>query len=315
MTAPVIPVLERPQYVALQRLEPDDLASLFRYQREVRWLHNRSLHSWGVASGFIVEAAVGDRDVRVGAGYAIDAAGRDLMLTEGVTLPVPPVNGGSGSSPARFHLTVSYIADDDLPIADSRIGVCGPGGVVRRNETPRLRFQDPAGLGPPETRFRPGLDIVLATIEVRGCVLSSAPTYADRVSARTPVTPRIAAGRTDPLKTIWRFATTVGGSQVGVETTVDTSEAGFASAPMYAVQLLGERILVQKVGTADGIMLDGIVSVQQPRANSFVLRVTMPRDQSLPGWKLNPGSRFVPITLDQLRVELQWQVAWMGTET
>jgi len=105
-----------------------------------------------------------------------------------------------------------------------------------------------------------------------------------------------------------------GGTAVGVETTVDTSEGAFGISPMYAVQLVGERILVAKAGAADGIALDGIVSVQQPRAHSFVLRVTMPRDQSLPGWKLNPSARFVPATLDALRLQLLWHVAWMGTE-
>jgi len=313
VTTPMIPRLERPDFVPLQRLEPDDLEALFDYQRELRWLHNRSLHAWGVASGYVVEGGVGAREVRVAAGYAIDIDGREVLLATSMTLPVPPVASGAGGAPARFHLTASYIEDGDEPIADSRAGVCGPGGTVRRLEAPRLRFQDPLAWGAPETRFRPGLDLVLASIEVSGCVLSAAPSFADRVSARPPLTPHIAGGVTTDGNTPWQFAL-IGPSMVGVETTVDTSDAAFARAPLYTVQLLGQRVLAPRAGTTDGVLIDGVTSIQQARASSFVLRVTLPRDQFVPGYKLNPSSSFTTATLDALRTTLRWRVAWMGIE-
>lgn len=81
---------ERVRYFDGQLLGVDDLRAEQEYHRSMRYLHNR-LHGSGVASGF--DVVVDGGDVRVGPGLAIDAAGREIVLTEAERLDasaVPP---------------------------------------------------------------------------------------------------------------------------------------------------------------------------------------------------------------------------------
>src|SRR4051794_32022078 len=155
-----------------QRLTAGDLLDAQRYERDLRWLHNRCLHPWGVAVGLTVAGVREARSVTVGGGYALDCQGRDLIVAEPVTLQVPPV-AGHGDEGAAFLLTVSYVEDSGLP-ASSRAGVCGTRGAVRLPEYALVRFQtrgDPHA----DTRWRPGIDVILAEIRVKGCALAGEP--------------------------------------------------------------------------------------------------------------------------------------------
>src|SRR5829696_7000623 len=90
-TAQDIPELERIQFFTGQRLTAGDLSELQRANRELRWLHNRSLHGWGMGIGFGVTGERGETAVTVTPGYAIDCRGREIILTETMTLAVPAV--------------------------------------------------------------------------------------------------------------------------------------------------------------------------------------------------------------------------------
>src|SRR5262245_31968611 len=165
-----IPLLERPAFFENQRLTAADLTATQSYNRELRWLHNRSLHSWGIAFGFAVSGPRGAQSVRVESGYAIDCIGRDLVLDEAREMPIPAVAGSSDGNPASYYLTISYAEDSDLtPI--TRAGACNSSGAVRRPETPIVRWQDPADTNA-SSRYRPGLDVVLAAIRVQNCQLA-----------------------------------------------------------------------------------------------------------------------------------------------
>ena len=103
-----IQFLERVQFFNGQRLFASDLQALEEFNREMRWLHNMSLHQPGVGSGFAISGAKSDREVVIQPGYAINAKGQEIVLTETRTEPVPPVaNDGAGNS-VFFDLTVSY---------------------------------------------------------------------------------------------------------------------------------------------------------------------------------------------------------------
>ena len=52
-----IPTIERPVFFDGQRLTSEDLGEAFAYERELRWLHNRSLHGWGIVLGYAVTGA------------------------------------------------------------------------------------------------------------------------------------------------------------------------------------------------------------------------------------------------------------------
>src|SRR5574342_507094 len=91
--------VERLQFFTGQRLFATDLQAIEAFNREMRWLHNRSLHQPGVGKGFAVSGKRGDREVYIGPGYAMDADGREIVLTEAKTEPVPPVAGETDGSP------------------------------------------------------------------------------------------------------------------------------------------------------------------------------------------------------------------------
>ena len=73
--------LERTQFFNGERLFASDLQSLESFNREMRWLHNQSLHQAGVGSGFQVVGNTGDRQVTISPGYALDSCGREIVLT------------------------------------------------------------------------------------------------------------------------------------------------------------------------------------------------------------------------------------------
>lgn len=56
-----IPELKRIQFFNGQRLTAGDMTELQRANRELRWLHNRSLHGWGIGTGYGV---AGERAIR-----------------------------------------------------------------------------------------------------------------------------------------------------------------------------------------------------------------------------------------------------------
>ena len=61
--------IERLQFFDGQRLFAEDLQALEQQHRELRWLHNQSLHQPGVATGYAVAGAKGDRKVTIQPGY------------------------------------------------------------------------------------------------------------------------------------------------------------------------------------------------------------------------------------------------------
>src|SRR5258708_13370838 len=92
-------LIERMQFFNGQRLFADDLQSLDDFNRQMRWLHNQSLHQPGVGSGYAITGAKGDRQVTIQPGYAIDNLGREIVLTETDIEAVPPgANDGAGNS-------------------------------------------------------------------------------------------------------------------------------------------------------------------------------------------------------------------------
>jgi hypothetical protein len=91
---------ERVRYFDGQMLSVDDLRAEQEYHRSMRYLHNR-LHGSGVASGLDVGAAGGE--LHVGPGLAIDAVGREIVLTETACLDASVVPAGG-----RWRLVVEW---------------------------------------------------------------------------------------------------------------------------------------------------------------------------------------------------------------
>jgi hypothetical protein len=309
VTIPIVsplPKLERPAFFGGQLLGPDDLEAVYAYHREARRLHNRTLHNWGIALGLGATGMKGARQVTVAPGYALDCEGRDLILTESVTLPVPTI-AGLGPDPVPYYLTASFIEDQELERTESRKGVCEGDGVVRRVETLRIRWQRPTDLTP-ASRYRRGLDLILASAGINGCALAADLETAGRRYVSSSPRPYLAVGSTPEGATNWTFFSS-GVAVLGVRTQVDTSASGFERTPSYQAHLVGSRVLA-----AQNRVFDGLVSVVNPSSTGFTLQVAMPRNLGFPPYIVNPPAAFTPALLDTLRTELRWSVVWLGIE-
>lgn len=303
--APDLPLVERPRFFDGERLTADDLLDTQTYERELRWLHNRCLHRWGVALGLAVTGARGDRTVAIGAGYALDCRGRDLIVADSLTLQVPPVAGDEKGDPVRYLLTVSFEEDDQLP-SETRSGVCGTSGAVRLPERALVRWQTTTDTDP-DTQYRPGFDVVLAAVAVKGCKLVAAPSTAERQEAAVP-RPYIAGGQTDAGGTTWTLWPD-DTSPLGVSTTVITSVAGFSGTPRYQAEVVGARTFTASDG--NDATVDGFVEITKAGAGSFDLVVLLPLRS---GGTFNPAEVFQAAFCDRLRAELSWYVSWVGLE-
>jgi hypothetical protein len=201
--------VERPQFFNGQRLLAPDLQSVEAFNREMRWLHNKSLHQPGIGSGFAVSGDKGDRVVTVGPGYALEKEGREIFLTRELQLPIPPVAGEEDGTPSYFDLTVSYA--DELEEAETRAGVCLPRGVVRRREEPvfcwvpihceaePLNQQKKMQCRADEANrmaILSGEKIVLARVAVKDCALYERVTLNHRRSARSCRQPHVFGANT-----------------------------------------------------------------------------------------------------------------------
>jgi hypothetical protein len=301
-----IPSLHRPAFFDGQRLLAADLNTTQSFHRELRWLHNRSLHNWGIAFGYEVTGKRKQRSVHVLPGYALDCQGRELIQAEALDMPIPPVAGGPDGEPITYYLTASYAADSDLP-AEMSQGTCDTSGAVRRPEQPIIRWQDP-GDG-----YRFGLDVVLASIEVKDCQLAADASGAVRRDAVPEQQPYVAAGQTTVGETKWRLWPN-GNSPMGVAATVSTTSAGFRTVPQYQAHVIGARLMPDSE-----IVIDGYAQVTSPSAFSFDLVVLLPQGQ-LTGAILNPASMIndeLPPLLelaDPQKGGFGWYVVWMGVE-
>ncbi len=317
--------LERLQFFNGQRLFASDLQGVEAFNREMRWLHNQSLHQAGIGSGFAVIGKKGDREVTIMPGYAIDAQGREMVLTESWVQQIPPVAGESDGTPVFFDLTVSYPADTDLEEAETREGICLPRGVVRLREQPIFCWVRLDGNGQPvDARLKrevlAGMKIVLSRAEVLNCQLNRDLSIAQRRSARPAKQPHIACGVVDP--TDWKLSDNWQGSLVqptiiarDLSATIKTDAAGFVTTPCYSAHIVGPRkkqvntvpvisVVEFESSSVVEIVIDGLVNLVNPQPKSFVVNVLL-MAQSL------GGDQKIEIN-EQLFSD--WHIVWMGIE-
>jgi hypothetical protein len=296
-TSTTIPDLKRIQFFAGQRLTAQDLTDVQTANREYRWLHNRSLHSWGIGVGYGVTGERGDTAVIVSTGYAIDCLGRELVLTAPVTLTVPAVAGTSASTPgvlvaATFFLTATYLEDAAQAAEEQRPGVCMPAGTIRLTEGPLLQWQQLKDI-------QSGINIILAQASVLNCQLNSALALEVRRSARPSQQPLIEAGQIGPPSVTWNTTP----NPATITTRVDTSSARFQAIPSYLVHVMGSREIAAGAGP---ITLLSVVSVSHPAPDGFDCDVML---VSANGLKPLDAT-----TVAGILNSLQWTVVWMGVE-
>lgn len=305
-----IPNLRRPDFFDGQSLTAADLTAVQTYHQELLWLHQRSLHDSGVASGFTVTGAKGDRAVTVGPGYAIDTAGRSVILDKTTVFDIPAVVAGPSGGAITFYLTVAYVPDDELA-ATVRAGTCGSNGAVRRAEQPLLAWRDPRDVAD---------DIVLCAISVANCKLTGRVDVSLRRSALPERQPFVFAGQFQPdAKTapanrwaLWRGGDTADGPIFGLKLAVNTSKAGFANTPKYQANVVGSRTFLKpdEPGKGTEAVVDGYVQISAASADRFELQMTLPKG----GDPLNPAWALDKDMLPTLPESNHWYVSWLGVE-
>lgn len=326
--------LERTQFFNGQRLFASDLQTLESDNRERRWLHNVSLHQPGVGNGYAIAGNKGDREVTIAPGYAIDFRGRELIQTEQLIEPIPPVADDGNGNPIYFDLTVSYPDDEALEESELREGVCLPRGVIRLREQPVFCWVQLNADGQPrddrlKVQLEEGQKIRLARAEILDCKLYSPISTAKRRNARPPQQPYVAGGSLVPNKE-WRLIppATASSAGPGLEIVIDTSSEGFVTPPCYSAQIVGERFFsntritdfpeVFKAARATEFLLDGFVAILNPGANAFTLRVIMP-EMPVGRFFINPTkffdpAIFAPKTFQDFLKANDWKLVWLGVE-
>ena len=312
-TQTAIPDLDRVAFFDGQRLAADDLNDAAAVQRALRWLHNRGLHGWGIGLGYAVSGEKGDRQVQIGPGYAIDCLGREIILAEPVTKPVPARAGDAKGDPVRFLLVAAFPDDTDLTVLERRAGECGTDGATRLRDQAELYWKAQG-----EQAVAEGMEIVLAQAMVQNCALAAPLSLEQRRSARPPLQPYVAAGETVAAATPWETWSENNGdgtSQLGILTWVDTSAARFGSTPYYQARVAGARFFFDS--PLPGVpqfpfVFDGLTVVSDATPAGFTFRVVLPSNLAVGGGtSLNPDA-LLDVAAQTARAV--WTVVWLGVE-
>ncbi len=291
-----LPDIERINFFNGERLTADDLNAFDQAENEMRWLHTRSLHGWGIAAGLGVTGKTGARSVTVAPGMAVDSSGREIILVNSLVLGIPVLSGGSGET--MYYLTASYQGDSSQKVVEQRAGVCAAGGATRLANDPLIQWQTPP-------KVSEGKEVILAAIWIRNCKLSRDISSAPRRLIAPPATPPIGSGQTDAATMVWA-PWTIGPTIVGFTTQVDASAAQFGGIPQYVAQLVGEIYYSAAPGPLLAVAQTSIVN---PSATGFTFQALLIASSA--AVPVNPPALLGAGGPAILR-SLGWQVAWMG---
>ena len=165
--------IKRLNYFTSQFLVEKDFDDEQAYHLTSRRRHNRSLHTSGVADGLEVTLASG-KQVRVGAGLAIDKDGQEIVLLDPETYTL-----ASSTTSQDVYLTIAYHEDHDLADKDQQ----GLGQFTRTTERPVL--QDGTAVPPAD-----GSVVVLARIRLTSATQIGSIDTTVRTAASARVAPK-----------------------------------------------------------------------------------------------------------------------------
>lgn len=157
-------VNKRLRYFHGQFLQAEDFEAEQAYHLDRLRRHNRELHSFGIARGLAVTAEIGQDQIVVHPGSALDREGRQIVLSEGRTVPLgtsanktvlvvlayyespsdPSTAGDAGETRILESPRVELVPDDDdapdpdLALRLARIQVDGSGRVARHDHDVRV---------------------------------------------------------------------------------------------------------------------------------------------------------------------------------
>jgi hypothetical protein len=313
--------VERLRFFNGQRLFAADLQAIDSFHREMRWLHNQSLHQPGVGRGFAVSGKKGDKAVSIQEGYAIDGLGREIILTASLLEQVPPRAGNNGN-PIVYDLTVGYPSDASLDATEDRQGICNtPSGVIRRREEPVICWVELGAGGQPQDaglkkKIDQGMLIRLARAEILNCALNKDVSLSERRNARPASQPYIACGLVSDPDWIMKDNQILTPAEtqnpkivtLPLELQIDTTAAKFRTPPCYSVQIYGNRLMQVPDTTPNTTYVVDVIPMIDPATaelDGFLLRLDVLVQC------LNGGPTSIDISAELFA---DWEVAWMGVE-
>ena len=293
-----IPDLERVLFFPGELLTADDLTARDFNNRELRWLHNRTLHNWGIGFGLDVQGLRGATSVTVNPGYAIDIYGREIILSSPFQQPIPAVPGGSGGSAAIYYLVANYLDDANEATEEQRSATaCASGGAVRLSNAPAIIWKTQAQLNS-------GVDVILGQVSIQNCVLGANVSTAGRRNAASTTKFSMEAGEIGAQNLIWT-PWQQGGVNIGFTARIDTSAAKFQTTPNYMTQIVGSRS-----SSSPAVVVVDFVTIANQSPTGFTLQLALPAL----GNEINTSAITDPTAGPELMAQLGWVVSWMGVE-
>ncbi|HET6765584.1 MAG TPA: hypothetical protein VFH27_18020, partial [Longimicrobiaceae bacterium] len=121
--------IQRLRYFDHQLLGVPEFADEQQYHMDMRRLHNRLLHTWGIADGLEVHYSAANQRLTVEEGTALDAAGREIVLQQQRDLDLAAFDGQT------VWVTLAYGEVQTAPVTDGQATDYG-----RWEEAPRLEL-------------------------------------------------------------------------------------------------------------------------------------------------------------------------------
>ena len=294
--------LGRVRYWQGQKLHAHDFNHIHAVEAQRRWWHNRALHNaYGVHEGFSATSQSGETAIIVDAGLAYDDAGRELILEKKCPVPVPNV-----TTDQSIVLFVRYREKVASPRPDvlERVGCTSPPQFVEFAWKRKDCCQSADGVPLAEVKFLKGR---------RSRVLLNPP------AIRPLSRPLLASGSTVPGNTSWRLWAPQWASlhytmRYGVETTIDTSAAGFTDAPCYFAWLEGPLWSPQ----TQQILPALYPSIAEQSLNSFVFRLALLRENvevlAAMSWGTHGAYKVGPDEFPLFASRQKLYVTWVGCQ-
>ncbi len=149
--------VKRMRYFEHEILDSADFEAEQEYNRDMRYRHNRTLHTWGVGSGLLVEMAEGQEagtgiKAAVGAGVAINGEGKEIVVKQPIDIDFSLEKYTGGNS---YYVTIAWHEQEAEPRQEDE-----PRELKRWEEVPQVVA---SGALPADQEK----DLVLARVKLR----------------------------------------------------------------------------------------------------------------------------------------------------
>lgn len=263
--------LERVRYWQGQLLRSQDFNDIHAVEEQRRWWHNRALHNaYGihrdpdVVPAFSATLSNDATFVTVTAGLAYDSFGRELILEtdQDVMLPAGVPDNEVFVLLARYRMVAPQKRREEFVAI-----LCANQGPVRPGFVELVWKQ--------RDSFALNDGVPLIAVKITGGKGTPADLPFPLPVSSPLARPQLASGSTVPGNTAWELWThTFAGDPavLGVQTTIDTSAAGFTDAPCYFAWLQGSVFNPQNRQLAQVVF----PSIAEETVDSFVFQIALP---------------------------------------